>query len=103
MQYEFIGWNSLDGHDKVWGVIVLERDINKYVYDPDHKVCVFWGRRGKKLQTKVSVESQRDINKLIGSKTKKGYDRVNLTELNVVYPEFEKDLHQTAFWATLKG
>ena len=103
MQYEFIGWNNLDGHDKVWGVIVLERDINKYVYSPDHKVCVFWGRRGKKLQTKVSVESQRDINKLIDSKTKKGYDKVNLDELNAVYPEFETDLHQTAFWATLKG
>lgn len=103
MQYEFIGWNNEDGHDKVWGVIVLERDINKYVYDPNHKVAYFWGRRGKKLQTKVSVDSQRDINKLISSKTKKGYEKVNLDELNKVYPEFETDLHQTAFWATLKG
>ena len=103
MHYEFIGWCKDGGHDKVWGVIVLERDINKYVYDPNHRVAYFWGRRGKKLQTKVSVDSQRDINKLIDSKTKKGYKRVNLDELNEVYPEFETDLHQTAFWATLKG
>jgi len=103
MHYEFIGWCKEEGHDKVWGVIVLERDINKYVYDPNHRVAYFWGRRGKKLQTKVSVDSQRDINKLIDSKTKKGYKRVNLDELNEVYPEFETDLHQTAFWATLKG
>ena len=103
MHYEFIGWCKDEGHDKVWGVIVLERDINKYVYDPNHRVAYFWGRRGKKLQTKVSVDSQRDINKLIDSKTKKGYKRVNLDELNEVYPEFETDLHQTAFWATLKG
>ena len=103
MQYEFIGWNNEDGHDKVWGVIVLERNINQYVYDSSHEVVYFWGRRGKKLQTKISVESQRDINKLISSKTKKGYDKVNMDELNRVYPEFETDLHQTAFWATLKG
>ena len=103
MQYEFIGWNNEDGHDKVWGVIVLERDINKCVYDPSHKIVYFWGRRGKKLQTKTCVESQREVNKLISSKTKKGYEKVNLDELNGVYPEFETDLHQTAFWASLKG
>ena len=103
MNYEWIGWCSEDNHDKVWGVMILERDINKYVYNPDHKIAVFWGRRGKKLQTKVSVESQRNIHTLINSKTKKGYDKVNLEELNAVYPEFENDLHQTAFWASLKG
>jgi predicted DNA-binding WGR domain protein len=102
MNFEFIGWCQEDNHDKVWGVIVLERDINKYVYYPDHKICVFWGRRGKKLQTKISTESQRDINKLIGSKTKKGYDRINLENLHKVYPEFQQDLEQTAFWSMLK-
>lgn len=102
MNFEFIGWCREDNHDKVWGVIVLERDVNKYVYDPDHKVVTFWGRRGKKLQTKVSVESQRDINKLIGSKTKKGYDKINMENLNKVYPEFQTDLEQTAFWSVLK-
>lgn len=103
MNYEWIGWCKEDSHDKVWGVIVLERDINKYVYNPDHKVCVFWGRRGKKLQTKVSVESQRDINKLIDSKAKKGYNAVNIERLTTVYPEFQMDLEQTAFWSSLKG
>ena len=102
MNYEWIGWCQEDSHDKVWGVIVLERDINKYVYNPDHKICVFWGRRGKKLQTKVSTESQRNINKLINSKSKKGYSSINMENLNKVYPEFETDLHQTAFWASLR-
>ena len=102
MNYEWIGWCQEDSHDKVWGVIVLERDINKYVYNPDHKICVFWGRRGKKLQTKVSTESQRNINKLINSKSKKGYSAINTENLNKVYPEFETDLHQTAFWASLR-
>jgi predicted DNA-binding WGR domain protein len=102
MNYEWIGWCQEDSHDKVWGVIVLERDINKYVYNPDHKICVFWGRRGKKLQTKISTESQRNINKLINSKSKKGYSSINMENLNKVYPEFETDLHQTAFWASLR-
>lgn len=103
MNYEWIGWCKEDGHDKVWGVIILERDINKYVYNPDHNIVTFWGRRGEKLRTKVSTESQRNINKLIDSKAKKSYNKVNLEELNKVYPEFEMDLKQTAFWATLKG
>jgi predicted DNA-binding WGR domain protein len=103
MNYEWIGWCKEDTHDKVWGVIVLERDINKYVYNPDHKICVFWGRRGKKLQTKVSTESQRDINRLIDSKSRKGYEVVNIDKLNEVYPEFQTDLEQTAFWSSLKS
>lgn len=102
MNYEWIGWCQEDSHDKVWGVIVLERDINKYVYNPDHKIAVFWGRRGKKLQTKVSVESQRNINTLINSKSKKGYSMVDLARLNEVYPEFQQDLEQTSFWSMLK-
>jgi len=102
MNYEWIGWCKEDNHDKVWGVIILERDINKYVYDPNHQIVTFWGRRGKKLMTKVSTESQRNINKLIDSKSKKGYNSVSLENLNKVYPEFETDLQQTAFWSTLK-
>lgn len=103
MNFEFIGWCQEDNHDKVWGIIILERDINKYVYDPSHKIVTFWGRRGKKLQTKISTESQREINKLISSKTKKGYDKINLQNLHKVYPEFKTDLEQTAFWSVLKN
>lgn len=102
MHYEWIGWCKEDNHDKVWGVIILERDINQYVYDPNHKVVYFWGRRGKKLQTKISTESQRSINRLIDSKGKKGYNSVSLENLHKVYPEFQTDLEQTAFWSTLK-
>lgn len=103
MNFEFIGWCKEDNHDKVWGIVVLERNVNQYAYDSDHKVVTFWGRRSKKLQTKVSVESQRDINILIDRKTKKGYDQINLENLNKVYPEFRMDLEQTAFWSVLKG
>ncbi len=105
MNYEFIGWcnDPLDNHDKVWGIIVLERNINDYVYDSHHRVVFFWGRRGKKLQTKIGVESQRNLNKIMDSKIKKGYEKINIENLHKVYPEFQSDLEQTAFWSTLKA
>ena len=105
MMFEWIGWcnDPVDNHDKVWGIIVLERGINKYIEDSHHKVVFFWGRRGKKLQTKISIESQRNLNKLMDSKIKKGYVVVDKDKLDKVYPEFQTDLEQTAFWSTLKG
>jgi hypothetical protein len=35
-------------------------------------------------------------------KQEKGYKSVDISELNEVYPEFEKDLEKTAVWASLK-
>ena len=46
MDYKFIGWNKEDGSDKVWGAIYME---DRTIIRP--KVLIFWGRRGKKLQT----------------------------------------------------
>jgi predicted DNA-binding WGR domain protein len=103
MNYEFIGWCQEDNHDKVWGVIILEHTINKYVEDSHHRIVTFWGRRGKKLQTKISTDSQHNINKLIDSKVKKGYTKINIENLHKVYPEFQTDLEQTAFWSAIKA
>lgn len=97
MDYKFIGWCKEDSHDKVWGVIQLDGDRwgGSYV--------TFWGRRGAKLQTKVvDHSSDWDMEKLIRSKSKKGYTGINRDSLDLVYPEFQSDLEQTAFWARLK-
>lgn len=48
MDYKFIGWNTTDGADKVWGAIYME---DRTIIRP--KVLIFWDRRGKKLQTKI--------------------------------------------------
>jgi len=104
MNYKFIGhyYDPIENHDKVWGVIFLEKPT--YVpYGGSMVKCVsFWGRRGKKLQTK-NVNDDWDLQKLIKSKTKKGYQEVDVNKLNEVYPEFERDLSKTAVWAILKG
>jgi predicted DNA-binding WGR domain protein len=91
MDYKFIGWNTTGAADKVWGVIRLQ----------DRQVLVFWGRRGKKLQTKLDREDW-DLDKLVKSKKDKGYQTLMNYELKKVYPEFETDLEKTTLWALLK-
>lgn len=93
MEYHFIGWCSdpSENHDKVWGAIKLK----------DYTYVTFWGRRGKKLQTKIVECSAWDMDRQCEKKRDKGYTSVNKDHLDRVYPEFENDLKQTAFWATL--
>jgi predicted DNA-binding WGR domain protein len=93
MNFSFIGWCKEENHDKVWGAIEL--GTARYV--------TFWGRRGKKLQTKSLGVSSYELRKLINQKTAKGYISVDKNNLDRVYPEFEKDLEQTAMWSMLKG
>lgn len=96
MNYKFIGWNNRDGADKVWGVIYIE---DRTGIRP--KVLIFWGRRGKKLQTKIDREGW-DLDKLIREKSEKGYKIIGNYELETVYPEFQNDLEKTTMWALLK-
>lgn len=86
-------WCKEDNHDKIWGVIKISPG----------KAATFWGRRGKKLQTKEFNGSVWEINRLIDKKQNKGYTRIEHNHLDELYPEFESDLEQTAMWAMLKG
>ena len=98
INYNFIGWCKEDNHDKVWVCIQLNGDRwgGSYV--------TAWGRRGKKLQHKVfSHANEWDMDKLVRSKSKKGYNGIDRNELDRVYPEFESDLEKTAVWAMLKA
>lgn len=110
--YKFIGWSTEGNSDKVWGVIFLENPDKDASYRAwwlpieynriTHAKCVtFWGRRGKKFQSKVS-EDNYELAELIQSKLKKGYKSVDTSHLENVYPEFEKDLNKLALWSTLK-
>lgn len=105
MKYKFIGWCSEGSHDKVWGAIEIVApellDEWPHTNRVPGKYCTFWGRRGKKLQTKI-VEGEWTIWKLTSTKREKGYVEIEQDKLNEVYPEFEADLKKTAFWATFK-
>ena len=102
MNYKFIGWYQKENHDKVWGVIYLEPPEREHYswHGSGVKCLTFWGRRGAKLQTKLSVDNQ-DLYKLIDAKRGKGYRELLKSELDDVYPEFEADLEKTAIWVTL--
>lgn len=100
--YKFIGWSTENGSDKVWGVIFLENPAPYPNFTYSNVKCVtFWGKRGKKFQSKLSYDDYKMM-KLISDKIDKGYQQVDKNHLDNVYPEFEKDLDKLAFWSTLK-
>ena len=104
MKYIHIGWCKEGIHDKVWGIILLAEDVN--VSDAwqfkTNKYVTFWGRRGAKLQTKLVNGTSYDADQMFHKKRLKGYEEIRQNELDEVYPEFQRDLEKTAFWATLK-
>ena len=110
MKYLHIGWCKEDKHDKVWGIILLAQHPASHEsfhpfpsYKPAYNdYLTFWGRRGSKLQTKIwsGIEDQAD--ELFDMKMKRGYKKIQESDLNDVYPEFQSDLEKTAIWATLK-
>lgn len=98
MKYTWIGWCKENRHDKVWMLIQLSDD--RY----SGRFVTVWGRRGKKLQSKIQdYKESREIDRLISSKEAKGYRRVLEHDLNSVYPEFQDDLEKTAVWALLSA
>lgn len=97
IEYPFIGWCKEDGHDKVWGFIKLNGS------EWDGNFVSFWGRRGKKLQTKLHKgEPLWCMENRAKKKVDKGYKSVDQNQLNTVYPEFQQDLEKTAFWSLFK-
>ncbi len=96
MTYNFIGWCREGNSDKVWVCIQLDGD------QWGGSFVTVWGRRGKKLQHKVIDHSSTwDMEKLVNSKHKKGYSKIDKENLDKVYPEFEEDLQKTTVWALL--
>lgn len=104
MKYEHIGWCKEDNHDKVWGIILLAENVQHSEAWPfmTNKYVTFWGRRGKKLQTKAWSGSAQNAIKMFLKKQDKGYQSVEIDELHRVYPEFQSDLEKTAVWEILK-
>jgi predicted DNA-binding WGR domain protein len=102
MKYHWIGHCREGNSDKVWGLIRLTgTDDPQYGYRTNNYVA-FWGRRGKKLQTKIHHDiSAWDADKLCEKKEDRGYSPINPNRLDEVYPEFEEDLQKTTVWAVL--
>lgn len=97
--YAWMGWCQEGTSDKVWVLLVLER----YGWGGIKRHATIWGRRGKRLQSKVYEEQYTDPAEQIVEKQRKGYKPIDKQKLDQVYPEFEQDLEKAAFWAVLKA
>jgi predicted DNA-binding WGR domain protein len=98
MDNRWIGWCKEANHDKVWMIVQLNGNPHSGKY------VTVWGRRGKKMQTKIhDCLTTREKNKLIFSKEGKGYKEIQEKDLDSVYPEFQKDLEKTTVWALLSA
>lgn len=95
LDYRFIGWYHEDNHDKIWGVLQLNKSIRG-------KYLIFWGRRGKTLRSKLVDSTWWEIDRLISAKERKGYQKITPEFLiETVYPEFNEDLEKLSIWALL--
>ena len=52
MNYHWIGHCKEGTSDKIWGMICLTNN-GRYLESAPQTFVAFWGRRGKKLQTKI--------------------------------------------------
>ena len=104
MKYSFIGWqqDQDNGHniDKVWGVICIDDPVTSW---HPGKYVSFWGRRGKKLSTKMYETPEYKMRKVWEKKHNEGYTKIHEQRLSEVYPEFQDDLEKTAVWALLSN
>ncbi len=102
MNYHWIGHCREGTSDKIWGLICLSADAANNPWTR-HSYVSFWGRRGKKLQTKIHQNlDYYDADRLVDKKEARGYNVIDVNRLDRVYPEFEQDLEATAVWALLK-
>jgi hypothetical protein len=104
--------------DKIWGIIQIGFDNDTYnkkqpwlephstlIYpEPTNKYVTFWGRRSKKLQTKIWDGYPCDAQGELVKKIQKGYRVASSKKhVNSIYPEFKQDLEKIASWSTLKA
>lgn len=100
MEYKYICWCKEDNHDKIWGIILIEKNVES---TGSNKYLTVWGKRGAKIQTKLWKGDQHVATTLYNNKIKKGYMSVDINHLHTVYPEFQRDLEKTTIWSILRG
>jgi hypothetical protein len=107
LKYKFIGWNKNNSSDKIWGAIeLISPKVIARVPTPG-MYLIFWGRRGTKYQTQFLKSYSAEyswkaiIDQKISEKINKRYKIVGKNQLIEVYPDFEKDISDTAFWTMM--
>lgn len=109
-EFGFIGhcFDPAENHDKIWGYFYRPTEgWNDPAIPawrrPDRNIVVFWARRGKGMQFKSDVESHDIKNKLVSSKIKKGYTRINEKKFFEIWPTFIQECEAKLMWDVLAG
>lgn len=110
-EFGFIGWcnDPAENHDKVWG----------YFYRPTHvesslpawmqpskqsgwNIVIFWARRGKAMQFKSDISGY-ELDKLVRSKLRKGYEQITEKRFLEIWPSFNQECEEKLMWDVLSG
>lgn len=106
-EFGFVGWcnDPAENHDKIWGYFYRPTDttgqygVSKY---QGWNVVIFWARRGKAMQFKADTSGP-ELDKLIRSKLKKGYEKITQQKFLEIWPSFTKECEEKLMWDVLAG
>ena len=103
-EFGFIGWCNEDNHDKIWGYFYRPTDTKgRYVtHSYGWNCCVFWAARGKAMHFKADVTGH-ELEKLVRSKLKKGYQKISQPKLFEIWPSFITEAEGKLMWDVLSG
>lgn len=106
-KFGFIGWYNEGTSDKIWGFFYrgempVASAANFWSPSIGREVCVFWARRGAKMQFKIDHTGHM-LDKLVHSKTKKGYNTINSDKLLEIWPTFIQEAEEKLMWDILSG
>jgi len=102
-EFPFIGWCHEDNHDKVWGYFLRDTGTSTWSSkDYGWNCVIFWARRGKAMQFKADVTGG-ELQKLVQSKIRKGYNRITFTKLTEIWPNFATECEEKLMWDILAG
>lgn len=106
-EFVFIGWNTEGTSDKIWGYFLRPTQESTNWWNTPTKAagwncCIFWGRRGKAMSFKADVTGY-ELEKLVQSKLKKGYLKIDETKLHNIWPTFIEEAEAKLMWEVLAG
>ncbi len=104
-EFGFVGWanDPIENHDKIWGYFY--RPTKEYSWSTlsnGTHVVIFWARRGRAMQFKSDISGY-DLDKLVNSKLKKGYDKISNQKFLEIWPSFVQECEEKLMWDVLAG
>ena len=108
-EFRFIGWNTEGTSDKIWGYFLrpTPEDTRQPSWSRPRKeqgwnCCIFWARRGKAMQFQPDITGY-ELDKLVNSKLKKGYLKIDQAKLLTIWPTFITEAEGKLMWDVLAG